>query len=114
MVQRHDICRTSFQRRPELRLPIQVINDSAEPFWQTIDLCDEPEREARIDELFSEETKQLLDLDRESPLRATLIMLSRGRHLLIISLPSLCADRRTLRNIVNDLARAYDTSSQIE
>src|SRR5688572_28770378 len=114
VVQRHDICRTSFQRRPELRFPIQVINDSAEPFWQIIDLCDEPEQEARIDELFSEETEQPLDLDRESLLRATLIQLSRGRNVLIISLPSLCADRRTLRNIVNDLARIYETSSQIE
>ena len=77
-------------------------------------MCDEPEQEARIDELFSEETEQPLNLDRESLLRATLIMLSRGRHMLIISLPSLCADRRTLRNIVNDLARAYETSSQID
>ncbi len=105
VVQRHDICRTSFQRRPEFKFPIQVISEWADPFWQTINIEDQ---QSRIDELFREERNQPIDLDQQSLLRATLLTLSSERHILIVSLPSLCADARTLQNLRKDLAETYE------
>src|SRR6185369_10968578 len=44
---------------------------------------------------------------RGSLLHATLLSLAGDRHALLISLPALCADSRTLSNIVTHLASAY-------
>ena len=109
VVQTHEICRTSFELRPELKFPIQVINDRAEPFWQTIDLREHGpyEQQVRIEQIFSQETAQPLNLERESLLRATLLILSGERNILLINLPSLCADARTLQNFLSELAGAY-------
>ncbi|HKV35211.1 MAG TPA: amino acid adenylation domain-containing protein [Pyrinomonadaceae bacterium] len=116
VVQRHEIFRTGFHRRPELRFPVQVIDERAQPLWRTNDLrgLSAPEQEVRIEELFGEEKDQPVDFDGGSPLRATLLTLSDQRNVLIVSLPSLCADARTLRNLVTELAAGYGTSLQTE
>ncbi|HKR15459.1 MAG TPA: amino acid adenylation domain-containing protein [Pyrinomonadaceae bacterium] len=116
LVQRHEICRTSFHRRPELRFPIQVIDDRADVFWQTIDLHElgESDQEVRVDEIFGQEQARPFDFDGEMPLRATLLSLSDQRNILIVSLPSFCADARTLKNLVTELAACYGSSLQSE
>jgi amino acid adenylation domain-containing protein len=108
LVQRHEICRTSFQRRPEFKFPIQIISEWADPFWQAINIEDSIDEESQIDELFREERDQPIDLDQQSLLRATLLTLSSERNILIVSLPSLCADARTLQNLLNELAETYE------
>src|ERR1044072_7008820 len=72
VVQRHEICRTSFCRRPELNLPIQVVNEAGESFWRIVDLrgVDARRQELRLDEIFIEEKTQQLELERESLRRA--------------------------------------------
>jgi amino acid adenylation domain-containing protein len=122
VVQRHEICRTSFHRRAELRFPVQVINERAEPFWQAVDLRehDPAEQETQIEEIFSHEKSQPLELERESLLRVTLLTLSNEQSILIVNLPALCADARTLQNLVGELAESYaaclrneDTSAEV-
>src|SRR6185437_10645721 len=108
VVQRHEICRTSFQRRPEFKFPIQIISEWADPFWQTINIEDSNDQESRIDELFRAEREQPIDLDQPSLLRATLLTLSSERNILIVSLPSLCADTRTLQNLIKEVAESYE------
>ena len=112
VVQRHEICRTSFCRRPELKLPIQVVNEVGESFWRIVDLrgVDARRQELRFDEIFIEEKTQPLELERESLLRATLVRLSAERNVLVLNLPSLCADARTLQNLSRDLADTYGAS----
>jgi amino acid adenylation domain-containing protein len=107
VVQRHDVCRTSFHRRPELRFPIQVIDDAVGSFWRTIDLRSVETQEHEIQELFKQEQNRPMDLDGESSLRATLLVISNHQHVLLLSLPSLCADTSTLQNLVSELAGAY-------
>ncbi len=108
VVQGHEICRTSFQRRPEFKFPIQIISEWADPFWQTINIEDSIDQELRIDEFFRAESSQPIDFDQQSLLRATLLTLSSERKILIVSFPSLCADARTLQNLLNDLAETYE------
>lgn len=109
LIQTHEICRTSFQQRPELKFPVQVVNDRAEPFWQTVDLREHGpvEQRARIEQIFSQEKAEPLDPERESLLRVALLILSAERNILLVNLPSLCADARTLQNFLSALAEAY-------
>ena len=51
LVERHEILRTTFVRRPAIRVPLQVIHDSLAPGWETLDLggSDDAERATRLD-----------------------------------------------------------------
>ncbi len=109
VVNRNEILRTTFHRRPGLKIPIQAIADTSKQSWRTIDLShlDFREHKARIDELFQEE-KHLFFNFQESPLlRSVLITLSDKQHVLLISLPSLCADSWTLKNLIKEIYHAY-------
>jgi hypothetical protein len=55
VVARHDILRTTFQRAPGVRIPIQVVHPGLVPSWRELDLTSAGEPEARIDEVFAEE-----------------------------------------------------------
>ncbi|NMG07615.1 non-ribosomal peptide synthetase [Brasilonema sp. UFV-L1] len=109
IVNRHEILRTIFHRRSGLKIPIQVINDSSKPSWQTFNLSDIDARQqqVKIEELFLEERKFPFDLEGDSLLRVSLLILSANQHMLLITLPSLCADSWTLKNLVKEIAYTY-------
>jgi amino acid adenylation domain-containing protein/non-ribosomal peptide synthase protein (TIGR01720 family) len=113
VIRRHEILRTAFHRPPGLKFPFQIINESGLPNWQTVALgdCQAQERESRIAEIFRREGLRPFDLTRSSLLRLSLLTLSPDRHVLLIGLPSLCADARTLRNLVNEIGRSYTAAS---
>src|SRR5206468_1728807 len=48
-----------------------------------------------------------INVEQGSPLRLTLLNLSTDKHLLLVSLPSLCADAWTLKNLVGEIGRSY-------
>ena len=107
---RHDILRTTFPRVPGMDLPIQVVNERHALSYQEIDLSrmDAQDRQARIKEVMREQRARVFDLERPLPVRASLIKISGGRHELLLSLPSICADATTLKNITIEAARCYD------
>ncbi|MEH2381704.1 MAG: amino acid adenylation domain-containing protein [Nostoc sp.] len=109
IVNRHEILRTVFHRRSGLKIPIQVISDRSKPSWQTFNLSDIDARQqqAKIEELFLEERNFPFDLERGSLLRISLLILSEDRHMLLMTLPSLCADSWTLKNLVKEIAYTY-------
>jgi hypothetical protein len=109
VVGRHEILRTAFQCPPGITLPIQVINETGELTWRVEEwgeLSGE-EEESRVAALFEEGERLPHDFARGPVLSATLVRLSPRRHLLHLSLPSLCADSWTLRNLVREAAGAY-------
>ena len=116
VVQRHQILRTSFQRLPGTKFPLQVVNETANLDWTAVDLstCDERERETEVGRIFAEEKRRPFELERESLLRALLLTLSTHEHLLLLTLPSLCADSRTLTNIYLEISRNYGASHGVE
>jgi hypothetical protein len=109
IVRRHDVLRTSFQRHPGVKIPVQVIAEEAEPAWFSFDLTqfDSQTQRERCDELYRQEQDHPLDLTRSSQLRLTLVKLSIIEHVLIIGLPTLCADAWTLDNLVKEISLAY-------
>jgi len=97
LVQRHEILRTNFECLPGMRMPVQVVSDDDIPLWRDIDLSDlDPaQQELQVEELFLESGG------------FTFVRRSDVSHVLFVSLPSLCADARSLENLVVEIRQAY-------
>src|SRR5882724_180982 len=91
VVARHEILRTTFPVPPSLTTPLQVIAESA----AVAPLSATPVRE------------EPLDLTRGPLLSARLVERGERHCALLVSLPALCADARSLGNLTAELARAY-------
>src|SRR5215216_13103 len=91
---RHEILRTTFRRQPGIRTPVQVIGESSQFSW------DDGEQSVRF------------DFENGPLLRVTLSSLSTDKHLLTVTLPAVCADAVTLKNIYGELCCAYDALRQ--
>ena len=109
VVQRHEILRTTFHLTPGIKIPFQVISPAPQFAWATVDLTsfDPAQQEKRIAEYIAHEREQPFDYFQGPLLRMTLIKQSDARHLLLVSLPALCADSATLANFASELSRAY-------
>jgi amino acid adenylation domain-containing protein len=109
VVARAEILRTAFRRLPALQLPVQSVAESAAPEWRTLDLGGGgvESLEAAAQELALEDARRPFDLERGPTLRALLLRLAAGSHLLTLTLPSLCADSGTLKNLFEELSRRY-------
>ncbi|MEG3939641.1 amino acid adenylation domain-containing protein [Microcoleus sp. S36b_A3] len=106
---RHEIIRTSFQRKTGLKTPIQVISEHSSVSWNWVNLSEvtPQEQEAKIEEIFQQEKSALFNFDRNPVWHLSLIRLSSERHILLVSLPALCADSRTLKNLVQEISQCY-------
>jgi amino acid adenylation domain-containing protein len=108
-VERYDILRTTFQSFPGMLFPVQVIAEEPSMSWHEVDLCTcLPEQQAaRIEEIFDEERAAPFDFAQGPLLHACLIALDGNRHILLLSLPAVCADRQTLTSLTDAIFRAY-------
>ncbi|MBE9120376.1 amino acid adenylation domain-containing protein [Tychonema sp. LEGE 07199] len=109
---RHEIIRTSFQRRPGLKIPIQVISEHSFVSWNWVNLSEvtPQEQQAKLEDIFQQEKNALFNFEGNPVWRLSLITLSSERHILLVSLPALCADSRTLKNLVRELSQCYAAS----
>jgi amino acid adenylation domain-containing protein/FkbM family methyltransferase len=109
IVARHEILRTTYRRLPGMAFPLQVVAEAGEPSWRSIDLreCEAQKQKAEIEELLLQERRRPVDFEQGPLVRASLLALSADEHVLLISLPALCADVRTLRNIVQEISQFY-------
>jgi amino acid adenylation domain-containing protein len=109
VVKRNSVLRTTYHRRPGLRLPIQVIAEVGEIFWSEADLTDGDlyQQETRIREYLQQERLTTFDLEEDQPIRSSLLALSANKHLLVTSVLSLSADYLTLKNLVAEISRCY-------
>jgi amino acid adenylation domain-containing protein len=109
IVNSHDILRTSFYRPPGVKNPVMVVADKNSFKWEYIDLSQASQEDipSKIQELFWEARQEYQHSTPASPLRLYLIRLSESQHILIISLPALCADIKTIKNLVNQMNQAY-------
>src|SRR6476646_5291418 len=105
IVKRHEILRTTFQRNSGMRFPFQVVNDGTAVDWSQIDLrsMTATSQELQLGKLLAANAE--VDVERTPVLRACLAALSNEQHLLIISLPALCADSTSLKNLALELSR---------
>ncbi|MEO6238546.1 MAG: amino acid adenylation domain-containing protein [Vicinamibacterales bacterium] len=112
LVARHEILRTTFQRPPGIKTPFQIVSPLPDYSWQIVDAGSLPaaDQQRAIDDGVAREIERSVDLERGPLLRVTLVRQADDRHLLILSLPILCADARTLANITRELGVEYESS----
>ena len=110
-VGRHEILRTAFRRPSSMKVPLQVVSDEGAVRFDFHDLggLTADERESRLADL-SVRDRRGFDYGEGPLLRVSLVGLSEREHLLLLLLPALCADTSSLRNLVADVSRFYDTA----
>ncbi|MBP5972964.1 amino acid adenylation domain-containing protein [Brasilonema sp. CT11] len=115
VINTHEILRTTFHRTRGLKIPIQVISDLTEITLDAPHLCSIPQHdwenredsELELEKLCQSAIQQSFNWEQEPLLKKSLVKLSLNQHLLLISLPSLCADARTLQILMRDLSCCY-------
>ena len=110
VVARHDILSTTFHSSPGARIPIQIIAKQGALLWLNTDISDfeTAEQSAHIEALLLQDRGRSLNLERGPLMRLQLVMLAPDRHILLVSLSTLCADSWSLRNLVCEITRTYD------
>ncbi|MFN2635011.1 MAG: condensation domain-containing protein, partial [Thermoanaerobaculia bacterium] len=105
----HEILRTTFQRRPGIRVPFQVVSETAAPAWRTVELpaAARGDAFAAVAELVRQEEESPFDLERGPVFRLAVGTLSDTRHVLLLGGTSLAVDRRSLHSIATAIAEAY-------
>jgi amino acid adenylation domain-containing protein/non-ribosomal peptide synthase protein (TIGR01720 family) len=109
VIARHEILRTTFHCLPGMDAPLQVINESSELVLREYDLghVEAGDRETRLEQLFRQLGQSSFDLEALPTLQAAVITLSPSTHSLLLALPSLCADKLSLDNLVREISREY-------
>jgi amino acid adenylation domain-containing protein/non-ribosomal peptide synthase protein (TIGR01720 family) len=112
IIARHEILRTTFYRPNGMKFPFQVIADEGAPAWRDLDLrgLHPDQQESRLEELLQEEWSRPFDFEGGPLFRLSLLALSEDRHTLLITLPSLCADTRTIGNLMREIGHFYGAS----
>src|SRR5690242_16185893 len=115
VVRRHEILRTCFRSQPGMFLPIQVVTDHT-PELRRLDFSDlcSQEQDTAIEGLFAATDRRRFDDSDDLLLDSTLVTLSPVEHVLLISLPSLCADQKSLEIMVREIMRAYAGDAIVE
>src|SRR6185503_7548416 len=110
VIERHESLRTTFGRRPGMRVPLQVIKEGRVEVWGRDEEVEEGEVEEEVERVMKEEREAGFDYERGPMVRSRLMEMSERRNVLVVSVPALCADGRSMTNLVADLSRCYEAS----
>ncbi len=111
VAERHESLRTSFLHTPGLPLPVQVVGGACLPMLRYVEAGARVEEESWLRELMDQEWQRPFDLQDGPLVHALLARCAADRHLLILTLPTLCADRRTLENLLAEIAMGYGAAT---
>lgn len=100
VVNRYEILRTIFKSLPGEIIPLQVITDNSLPPIHQKDLraLTPSEQAMEIEAIWQNLSMSPCGLEKATTLYVSLIILSPHKHLLLLVLPSICADLTTLKN----------------
>ena len=101
LVARHEMLRTVFRRQAGMKTPFQVILGALEPKWII------SQQHVTADALLADQAAAPFDLELGPVLRAALSVAGSGQHLLVLTLPALCADHATLSALMAELFAIY-------
>src|SRR6266487_87372 len=109
VVNRHESLRTTFDFLSGMTVPVQVISEKSHLSLKIINLSKlgEAERQERVEKLFAEVAQRVVAFDLLPLFHADLVMLSPYESVLILSVPALCADGRSLQNLVQEIGNSY-------
>lgn len=110
VVVQHEILRTTFQYLPGISLPLQVVNGIGAQWREGHDFSglDADQQQAGIEELFREAKQTRFDFERGPLLHASVTRLSPSSNILLLGLPSVCADKKAITNLVRKIALSYE------
>ncbi len=110
IVNRQEILRTNFKCLPDMEIPVQVITDCGILWKDECNLSDYTpcQQETELERNFSQILQLPFNFEQNSIVYASLLTLSPQKYVLIISLPALCADSATLRNLVREISNYYE------
>jgi len=107
-VRKYEILRTVFRRQTGVKLPFQVIQENA-------DLHFEKNSDRDLKALLRRERNFSRNLESGPPLGAVLMASGPEQYSLVLTLPALCADQSTLKNLLLEIAAIYgDPSAESE
>ena len=106
---RYEILRTTFHCPDGMTLPLQGVNENAVFSIEQCNLStpDASRQEEDIEALFQAVGRIPFDLANGPVLRLSLLTLAADRHMLLVSVPSLCADAASLRILVREISSCY-------
>src|SRR5579863_3643096 len=109
IVARHEILRTVYRRQTGLKVPFQVVLETAEVDWVHLNLgpLESSEFDRQIQERFRAEQTKTWSLE-EGPVLSALLATRDPKHsALILSLPAVAADCHSFKMLVRELALIY-------
>lgn len=104
----NEILRTTFSSLPGMKLPVQVVAESSQPSWRRVDLNGSKEETSVVD-LLEEDRRKPFDLEHGPTVRCTLVCLATDQHMLLLTVPSLCVDSRSLTCLTKQIAQTYES-----
>ncbi|GAA6614733.1 amino acid adenylation domain-containing protein [Scytonema sp. NUACC26] len=109
VVNQHEILHTTYRHLPGMTIPLQVIVEPRVSWNQNYDLSiyTPQEQEAQVKTLFNQLIRQKFNLTQGPVLNLSLVTLSLSKYVLFITLPALCADTVTLKNLVKEISEYY-------
>ena len=110
LVSRHQILRTTFHHLEGMTFPVQVIDQTGVPPLEELDLsgAGSAVQRSTVEKLFATDKARMSDLSEGPLLRLWLLKMSSSEHVLVVTLPALCADLSGLKNLVRELSRCYE------
>ncbi|TBR56738.1 non-ribosomal peptide synthetase [Westiellopsis prolifica IICB1] len=109
LVNRHEILRTTFPILPDMEFPVQVISNTILLNWQELDwsYLDAEEQESQVTGFLTTDNQCKFNYAVSSLFHVILIKILEQKYILIVTLPSLCADSITLDNLLHELTVLY-------
>ncbi|MBD0257035.1 MAG: hypothetical protein ICV83_15060, partial [Cytophagales bacterium] len=107
VVSRHEILRTAYRQQPYFLLPLQVVQDAYQPATEAEEGPGGATREARMEAAFQEMLGEQGDPESGRPLQVKIVKLGTEDFFLILKLPALAADARSVRNLLGELSACY-------
>ncbi len=105
VVERHEILRTAFPRLPGMSLPVQAIQERGKVLWTEPEISGIDEGE--VERLLAEARHSPRPLEDGAAIQASLVFLREERHALLLTLPGLVADARSLHILAQEIAALY-------
>ena len=114
IMRRHEVLRTRFEMNEGD--PVQVIDETPEVQLAIVDSEQLPEyeRQREMTKLTSLEAGRQFDLDRGPVLRARLLKITRGEHLLLLTLHHVAGDGWSTGVLVRELVQLYEAFTKGE
>ncbi|MBE9103498.1 amino acid adenylation domain-containing protein, partial [Nostoc cf. edaphicum LEGE 07299] len=112
VIARNEILRTTFHRPRGLKIPIQVIDTNKNILIAEHTLKNPFSQAEEIEALFDKIKEESVKLASDQLLKVEWVICSSKKHFLFINLPSLCADYKTLKNIVHEISQYYTVCLQ--